>query len=76
MNALISASANILRGRFMPWPMTTYCNSHAFTWPLSVFSEQPSRAAASAMVRSPSGGAILGLRVRRRSEVVVVTTGG
>jgi len=63
MNWLRSASVNIFRGRFVPWPMMTYFSPPAFMWLLSVLIEQPSFAAASAGVRRPSGGR--GLRWRR-----------
>jgi hypothetical protein len=52
------------RGRSLPWPMLTGLSAPDSMWPLSVLTEQPSLAAASAMVRSPSGTRSRGLRLR------------
>jgi adenylyl-sulfate kinase len=65
MNSASSASVSILRRRFVPWPTTTYRSAPAAIWPASVFTEQPSRAAALRIVRSPSGVGVRGFRARR-----------
>jgi hypothetical protein len=65
MNTSRSEGANIMRGRFLPWPTMTYLSPLVATWPLSVLIEQPSLAAACAAVSSPPGTAGRGLRWRR-----------
>src|SRR5262245_11776482 len=62
MKSSRSASANMRRMRFLPWPTLTYRSAPEATWPLSVFTEQWSLRAVSAGVRSPSGGSWRGLR--------------
>jgi hypothetical protein len=42
---------NMRRGRFLPWPVSTYRKAPEATWPCSVLIEQRSRAAASRDVR-------------------------
>jgi hypothetical protein len=57
---------NILRGRFLPWPMMTWPIAPDAMWPFSVLMEMRSLRAASAGVCSKaSGGGASGLRCRR-----------
>src|SRR5262245_49792112 len=54
MNSAISVSANIRRGRLLPWPVSMYLMRPALTCSRSVLIEQPNLAATCAIVLSPS----------------------
>src|SRR5262252_7921774 len=74
MKSSRSVSANMRRGRFVPWPMTTYRSAPEATWPLSVLIEQRSLRAASTGVRRPSGGGRDAFACRPSIVSIVATT--